>query len=143
MEKSHASGPPGPGTQTSAGRREEMEGSGGSGLLRAIVVRGVPRDQEAWLFQDSGKVGPIVGCRVDNVSNQIAAGDPVTATPASQGVVTPFIHDLTAKRTVRVLGPDRACGHDDGGRPETRVRGCETRGSPAGRRAKRPPLEYG
>ena len=65
MEKSQTSCPPlAPrGTQTSARRREEMEGSGVSGSGGAIIVNGVSRDQEAWLFQDSSKVGPIVGGR--------------------------------------------------------------------------------
>ena len=29
----------------------------------------VTRDQEAWLFQDCSKVGPIVGGRMDHVTN--------------------------------------------------------------------------
>ena len=43
---------------------------------------------------------------MDHVSNQIVAGNLIATTPASQRVVAPFIHDLSATRAVCVLGPD-------------------------------------
>ena len=108
VEKSQASWPPlGPrGTQTSAGRREGEEGSEGSGLGGTVIVRGVTRDEEPRLLQDRAKAYPVIGGRMDNISDQVVAGHPITTAPAHEGVVAPFVHDLAAKSAVGVLGPN-------------------------------------
>ena len=54
------------GTQTSAGRREEVGRIGRVWIRVAIVVDEVPRDQEARLFQDSGQVDPVIGGRMNH-----------------------------------------------------------------------------
>ena len=48
----------------------------------------------------------MISSRMNHVSHQIVASDPIAAASANQSVVSPFVHDLSTERAVRVLGPD-------------------------------------
>ena len=92
MEKSQASWPP-----LGAPRDPDVSwaprGGGRIGqvwIRGAIVVNGVSWDQEARLFQDCSKVGSVICSRMNHVSHQIVASDPIAAASANQGVVSPF-----------------------------------------------------
>ena len=75
-------------------------------IREAIDDDSVPRDQEARLSQDTGQVGPVISRRMNHVSHQIVASDPIAAASANQSVVSPFVIDFSTGRAVRVLGPD-------------------------------------
>ena len=79
-----------------------MSGPGGT-----IVIRRVVRKQEPRLLEDRANSSPVVGGRMNNISNQVVTGYSITTAPANKGVVTPMIHDLAAKSAVGVMGPNR------------------------------------
>ena len=141
-EKSHASGfPLGPlGTHTSAGRREEEEGSGGSGSGGRSQSSGSRGIRRPGFFQDGTKPSLKVGCRVNHVTNHIVPYNPIPPAATHKRMVTPLVHDLSAKRAVCILVPDRHPKTTQDANPEEWGKGCVTRQSPEAQRARHPLL---